>query len=71
MFLVRCEARCDEPMAVPSRLRSAAREAVASAAISELHPPRHAFVVCDSSAAPARYSEPNDRLNTQSTADVQ
>lgn len=45
MLLVRCEPRCDEPMAFPPKLRSAAREAVASVAIGELHPPRDAFVV--------------------------
>lgn len=45
MFLVRCEARCDEAMAFPSRLRSAVREAVASVTFGEWHPPSHAFIV--------------------------
>jgi hypothetical protein len=45
MFLVHCEGRCDEPMAFPSRLRSTVQEAVASIAIGERHPPRHAFTV--------------------------
>lgn len=45
MFLVRCEARCDEAMAFPSWLRSAVREAVASVTITELHPPSNAFMV--------------------------
>jgi len=45
MFLVRCEARCDEAMAFPSRLRSAVRDAVASVTIGEWHPPNHAFTV--------------------------
>jgi hypothetical protein len=45
MFLVRCEARCDEATAFPSRLRSAVSDAVASVTIGEWHPPRHAFMV--------------------------
>jgi hypothetical protein len=45
MFLVHCEGRCDEPMAFPARLRSVVREAVASIAIEERHPPRHTFTV--------------------------
>ncbi len=45
MFLVSCEFRCDEPMAFPSWLRPAVRGVVARAAIGELQPPRHAFVV--------------------------
>jgi hypothetical protein len=32
-------------MAFPSRVRAAVREAVASVAIGEWHPPRHAFIV--------------------------
>ena len=45
MFLVRCEVRCDEPMAFPSVLRSAVREVVPRVSIGEWHPPRHAFAV--------------------------
>lgn len=45
MFLVRCETRCDESTAFPSRLRPAVLEAVAPVAIGEWHPPRHAFLV--------------------------
>jgi len=45
MFLVRCEVRCDEPMAFPSMLRSAVREVVARVSIGEWHPPKHAFAV--------------------------
>jgi hypothetical protein len=45
MFLVRCEVKCDEPMAFPSWLRPAVRGVVARVAIDELHPPHHAFVV--------------------------
>lgn len=45
MFLVRCEARCDEAMAFPSRLRSAVRDAVASVTVGEWHPPSHEFKV--------------------------
>jgi hypothetical protein len=45
MFLVRCEARCDEAMAFPSRLRSAVRDAVGSVTTGEWHPPSHAFIV--------------------------
>lgn len=45
MFLVRCEARCEEAMAFPSSLRSAVLDAVASVTIGECHPPSHAFIV--------------------------
>ena len=45
MFLVRCVTRCDEPMAFPSSLRSAVRDAVASVTIGEWLPPSHAFLV--------------------------
>jgi hypothetical protein len=45
MFLVRCEARCDEAMAFPSRLRPALRDAVAYVTVKEWHPPSHAFTV--------------------------
>ena len=45
MFLVRCEARCDEAMAFPSRLRCAVRDAVASVITGESHPPSDAFTV--------------------------
>jgi len=45
MFLVPCETRYDKTTAFPSRLRSAAQKAVASAAIGERHPPRQTFVV--------------------------
>ena len=45
MFLVRCEARCEEAMAFPSRLRSAVRDAAASVTIGEWHPPSHTFTV--------------------------
>lgn len=45
MFLVPCEARCDEAMAFPSMLRAAVREVVALVSVGEWHAPRHAFVV--------------------------
>lgn len=45
MFLVPYEARCDEAMAFPSRLRDAVRDAVASVTIGELFPPSDAFIV--------------------------
>jgi hypothetical protein len=45
MFLTHCEGRCDEPMAFPSVLRSAVREAVAAVSIGEWHAPRQAFDV--------------------------
>ena len=45
MFLVRCEVRCDEPMAFPSMLRSAVRDEVARVSIGEWHAPRHEFPV--------------------------
>jgi hypothetical protein len=41
----RCEARCDEAMAFPSRLRAAVRDVVASVTIGEWHPPSEAFIV--------------------------
>lgn len=44
MFLACCEARCDEAMAFPSRLRSAVRDAVASLTVGESHPPGQAFI---------------------------
>lgn len=45
MFLLRCEARCDERMAFPSRLRPAVQEAVTSVANGELFPPQQAFIL--------------------------
>jgi hypothetical protein len=45
VFLVPCEARCDETMAFPSMLRSAVRDAVAAVTVGEWHPPSHAFLV--------------------------
>ena len=45
MFLVSCEARCDEAIAFPSGLRSAVRNAITSVTIGEWHPPTHAFIV--------------------------
>lgn len=45
MFLVRCEARCDEALAFPARLRAAVRAAAATVATGERHPPRDAFVL--------------------------
>lgn len=45
MFLLRCDTRCNEQMAFPANLRSTVREAVASVAIGEQHPPRHAIIV--------------------------
>ena len=45
MFLVPCEARCDEAMAFPSMLRAAVREVVALVSVGEWHAPRRVFVV--------------------------
>lgn len=43
MFLVRCEARCDESLAFPSPLRPVVLKVVSSVNIGEWHPPRDTF----------------------------